>query len=180
MASSTGFSKSTGTVTGRIAYGASGVAVKGVDVKMTIADTDVDDNNSGQFHSIYFNDLTAAVTWEYPSKTYIHDKLSGSNFTTQMWMRPNEFADIDIMDFGKDVKLSMTSEGKLTFTEGKAMQPHQFEGITLDNNFNHVALIREADSLKLVVLTLDSLNNPVLQKASLKLEHRIINLTDGQ
>jgi hypothetical protein len=180
LASSTGFSKSTGTVTGRIAYGASGVAVKGVDVKMTIADTDVDDNNSGQFHSIYFNDLTAAVTWEYPSKTYIHDKLSGSNFTTQMWMRPNEFADIDIMDFGKDVKLSMTSEGKLTFTEGKAMQPHQFEGITLDNNFNHVALIREADSLKLVVLTLDSLNNPVLQKASLKLEHRIINLTDGQ
>ncbi len=116
--SDTGFAKSSGTVTGRIAYGASGVAVKGVDVKMTIADTDVDNNNSGQFHSIYFNDSIGVVRWKYPSKTYIKEKLADGDFSTQFWMYPEELSNSRVMDFGNNVSLSMTSEGGLTFTEG--------------------------------------------------------------
>ena len=50
-----GFAKSTGTVTGRIAYGSTGTAVQGVDVVMTMTSSEGDQLE--QFHSMYFTDV---------------------------------------------------------------------------------------------------------------------------
>ena len=55
-------------------------------------------------------------------------------------------------------------------SNGSEIMTHQFEGITLrKNQFNHVVLSRKADSLTVVVLTIDSINNPVIQNTSVKL-----------
>ena len=72
--SDTGFAKSSGTVTGRIAYGSSGTAVQGAEVKLVMNSTNGDE--AEQYHSMYFNDQTGAVTWTYPSETYIREKLA--------------------------------------------------------------------------------------------------------
>lgn len=52
--SNIGFAKSSGTVTGRIAYGSSGTAVQGVEVELVMNSTNGDE--AEQYHSIYFND----------------------------------------------------------------------------------------------------------------------------
>ena len=82
-----GFAKSTGTVTGRIAYGSTGTAVQGVDVVMNM--TRSEGEQIEQFHSLYFTDVNGAVTWQYPvgenqessTKNYATEKFATGDFS---------------------------------------------------------------------------------------------------
>ena len=139
-----GFAKSTGTVTGRIAFGSSGTAVQGVEVVMTMAssgDTDLE-----QYHSMYFTDVNGSVTWQYPTDTYAADLFASGDFTLQMWLFPEAFSDSRIADFGNNIALGMTSGGQLTFTNGTGTRT--FDGIALKANvYNHVVLTRSGTTL---------------------------------
>ena len=157
-----GFAKNVGTVTGRIAYGSTGIAVKGVDVVMTM--TGSGDNQPEQFHSIYFSDTSGAVTWQYPSEDFAANLFAGGDFSIQMWIYPETFSESLIADFGGGIGLGMTSGGQLAFRSGTSTQT--FNGITLQKeNFNHVVLTRSGTTLTCYVL--DNSSDATVQKATL-------------
>ena len=110
-----GFAKSTGTVTGRIAYGSTGTAVQGVDVVMNMTSSEGDQIE--QFHSMYFSDMNGAVTWQYPSDDYAAGKFATGDFSLQMWLYPESFSESTIVDFGSGIGLGMTANGGLTFND---------------------------------------------------------------
>ena len=159
-----GFAKSTGTVTGRIGYGSSGTAVQGVDVTMTM--TNSEGNEADQYHSIYFSDATGVVTWPYPSSDYAANLFAG-DFSIQLWLYPETFSKGLIAHFGGNAGLGMTASGQLTFTGGTTTQT--FSGITLQQeSYNHVVLTRSGTTLTCYVLTKDGgSGDPTVQKATL-------------
>jgi hypothetical protein len=158
-----GFAKSTGTVTGRIAYGSSGTAVQGVDVAMTM--TNSEGKEAEQYHSIYFSDATGVVTWPYPSSDYAANLFAG-DFSIQLWLYPETFSKGLIAHFGGNTGLGMTEAGQLTFTGGTTQT---FSGITLQQeSYNHVVLTRSDTTLTCYVLTKDGgSGDPTVQKATL-------------
>ncbi len=159
-----GFAKSTGTVTGRIAYGSSGTAVQGVDVVMTM--TNSQGSEAEQYHSIYFADATGGVTWAYPSSDYAASLFAG-DFSIQLWLYPETFSKSLIAHLGGNAGLGMTEAGQLTFSNGSTT--YTFNGITLQQeSYNHVVLTRNGTTLTCYVLTKDGgSNDPTVQKATL-------------
>ena len=159
-----GFAKSTGTVTGRIAYGSSGTAVQGVDVAMTM--TNSEGKEAEQYHSIYFSDATGVVTWPYPSSDYAANLFAG-DFSIQLWLYPETFSKGLIAHLGGNAGLGMTAAGQLTFSNGSTT--YTFNGITLQQeNYNHVVLTRSGTTLTCYVLTKDGgSGDPTVQKATL-------------
>ena len=156
-----GFAKSTGTVTGRIAYGSSGTAVQGVDVAMTM--TNSEGSEADQYHSIYFSDATGGVTWAYPSANYAASLFAG-NFSIQLWLYPETFSKGLIAHFGGNAGLGMTASGQLTFSNGSTT--YTFNGITLQQeSYNHVVLTRSGTTLTCYVL--NSAGGWAVKKASL-------------
>ena len=156
-----GFAKSTGTVTGRIAYGTTGTAVQGVDVVMTM--TNSEGSEADQYHSIYFSDATGGVTWPYPSGDYAANLFAG-DFSLQMWLYPEAFSKSLIAHFGGNAGLGMTEAGQLTFSNGTTT--YTFDGITLQQeSYNHVALTRSGTTLTCYVL--NSAGGWAVKKASL-------------
>lgn len=160
---SIGFAKSTGTVTGRIAYGSSGTAVQGVEVIMTRTHAGNDDQ--GQYHSMYFTDVNGSVTWQYPSDAYAASLFASDDFTVQMWLLPESFSDSRIADFGNNIVLGMTVSGQLYFSDGT--DNLTFDGITLQTNaYNHVVLTRSGTTLTCYVVNVDADNHPIVKKAT--------------
>ena len=159
-----GFAKSTGTVTGRIAYGSSGTAVQGVDVTMTM--TNSEGKEAEQYHSIYFSDATGVVTWPYPSSDYAANLFAG-DFSIQLWLYPETFSKGLIAHLGGNAGLGMTASGQLTFSNGSTT--YTFNGITLQKeSYNHVVLTRSGTTLTCYVLTKDGgSGDPTVQKATL-------------
>ncbi|MBQ8713945.1 MAG: laminin G domain-containing protein [Prevotella sp.] len=156
-----GFAKSTGTVTGRIAYGTTGTAVQGVDVVMTM--TNSEGSEADQYHSIYFADATGGVTWAYPSADYAASLFAG-DFSIQMWLYPETFSKSLIAHFGGNTGLGMTASGQLTFSNGSTT--YTFDGITLQQeSYNHVALTHSGTTLTCYVL--NSAGGWAVKKASL-------------
>lgn len=165
-----GFAKSTGTVTGRIAYGSSGIAVKGVDVIMTKNSSG--DNKKSQFYSMYFNDSSGFVKWDYPSTEYATEKFSSGDFSVQLWLYPESLSNGQIIKFDNCVSLNMTASGELTFSDSATCQ--SFEGIKLNvNNYNHVALTRSGTLMTCYVMTINERNEPVVKKASIPLTDKL-------
>ncbi len=159
-----GFAKSTGTVTGRIAYGSSGTAVQGVDVAMTM--TNSEGKEAEQYHSIYFSDATGVVTWPYPSSDYAANLFAG-DFSIQLWLYPETFSKGLIAHLGGNAGLGMTAAGQLTFSNGSTT--YTFNGITLQQeSYSHVVLTRSGTTLTCYVLTKDGgSGDPTVQKATL-------------
>jgi len=161
-----GFAKSSGTVTGRIAYGSTGTAVQDVEVVMTMTGSGGDQPE--QFHSIYFSDVNGGVTWEYPSEDYASDLFAAKDFSLQMWLYPEAFSKSLIADLGGGIGLGMTADGKLTFSDGTATQT--FDSIALKKNaYNHVVLTRSGKTLIGYVLTTRSNSSePIVQTDTLQ------------
>ena len=179
---SIGFAKSTGTVTGRIAYGSTGTAVQGVDVVMNMTSSEGDQIE--QFHSMYFTGVNGAVTWQYPvggnqessTKNYATEKFATGDFSMQIWLNPESFNETTIVDFGNGIGLGMTASGGLTFNN----QP--FDGIVLQQDvYNHVALTRKGKTLTCYVLTqVTNSSEPKVQKATLTLTDGSLALTNAE
>ena len=92
-----GLAQTTGTVSGRITYGTTGMAVKDADViaeKTGSSGADLE-----QFHAMYFNSANGYVSWKYPTNTYSSENYNNKDFTIQMWIKPEEFRAKSIISF---------------------------------------------------------------------------------
>ena len=162
-----GFAKSTGTVTGRIAYGSSGIAVKGVDVVMT--KTSSGDKDKSQFYSMYFTEASSSVNWNYSSNEYAAEKFASSDFSVQLWLYPDALSNGKIIDFGNGVGLNMTETGGLTFSNGSG-NTQTFSGVKLEKDiYYHVALTRSDTQMSCYVMTINDKNEPEVKKSSITL-----------
>ena len=165
-----GFAKSTGTVTGRIAYGSSGVAVKGVDVVMS--KTDSIGTSNLQYHAMYFSDIFGSVKWKYPSTDYATETFSEKDFSIQMWLCPDALSTSSILIMGNSTALRIANDGKLTFSDkGNAKT---FNDVTLTRNtYNHVTLTREGTQMICYIITINDRNEPVMQKDTITLSDNL-------
>ncbi len=155
-----GFAKSSGTVTGRVAFGATGTSVQDVEVVMTKADNN--STNKEQFHAVYFNDANGLVTWKYPTANYAADIFASAAFTVQMWINPEDFNNGKIVNLGNNNALSMTADGKLSFNN------LTFNDITLRKGvYNHVVLTRNGNTVTLYLLNKEAdSDKPEVKKAA--------------
>ncbi|MCR4602018.1 MAG: LamG domain-containing protein [Prevotella sp.] len=158
-----GFAKGTGTVTGRIAFGATGTSVQ--DVEVVLSKQSKDDEGSEQFHALYFNGAHGAASWQYPSESYAAEKFSADDFSLQLWLYPEEFSNAKVVNFGQDVALGMTESGQLTFNN------QTFADISLrKDSYNHIVLTRSAQTVTCYVLNNNSNSSqPDVQKTTLAL-----------
>ena len=110
-----GFAQTTGTISGRVTYGSTGMAVQGVDVEAKKMD---DERLTAQHHSIRFSDTNGELVSQYPSTRYANSIFSDKDFAIQMWINPEQLAKQDF------IGLTRGGSYELYPTE-KYINPHQ-------------------------------------------------------
>ena len=158
-----GFAQTTGTMSGRITYGTSGVAVADVDVVAKKTGDSADDES--QYHAIRFTADNGTVSWLYPSVNYARDKFNGGDFSMQLWILPEAFRDVWFARFRKSSPacgLSMFNTGQLDFFDGSDNYP--FNLYLTKNEYNHVTLTRQGNTLTCYLVVLDGDGNAKVTK----------------
>ena len=159
-----GFAQSTGTMSGRITFGTTGMAVANVDV---IAKKTGDNNDDyEQYHAIRFKETNGAVTWDYPNVEYAKNQLASGNFTIQMWINPSTLSDAKVARLnGENCYVGMTAEGKLKFVNGSST--YTFDDVVLTaGQYNHVTLTRSGTTLTCSVVGADAAGSPILNSST--------------
>ena len=155
-----GFAQTSGTISGRITFGASGSAVANVDVEAKRTGASSDD--AEQYHAMRFTGTNGAVTWTYPTETYAADMLSSGNFTIQMWIQPDELAEAKIVRLnGEDCYVGMNANGELTFSNNGTTYTFT-EAVLTAGKYHHVVLTRNGGNVTASVMSTDSEGLPQL------------------
>ncbi len=160
-----GFAQTTGTLSGRITFGAAGTAVAGVDVVARRVGASAADGS--QYHAMRFTGTNGAVTWAYPDDSYAAGKFSTGSFSMQMWVSPDEFSDARFARFQDNRALGMLSTGQLLFCDGT--DNYAFDLYLKKNVYNHVVLTRSGDRLVCCLMDYDDDGNPVMNADTLTL-----------
>ncbi|MBQ7237169.1 MAG: hypothetical protein IJS20_00085 [Bacteroidales bacterium] len=162
-----GFAQTTGTMSGRITFGATGSSVANVDV--VARKTSATDTDNGQFHAMRFTEALGYVSWTYPSRNYADDRFNTGDFSIQMWVNPEELTDAKIVRLnGEDCALGMNTEGKLVLVSGS--ETYTFDNTVLTaGQYNHVVLSLNGKQLTASVVGSKEDGNAVLNSSTLTL-----------
>ena len=171
-----GFAQTTGTMSGRITFGATGSSVANVDVEAKRTGTSGDDTE--QYHAMRFTGSNGAVRWTYPSSTYVADKLASGNFTIQMWVNPETLGQAKMVRLnGETCYIGMNAEGKMTLYTGS--QTYTFANAVLKaGQYNHVVLTRSGTTVTAGVVGTDEAGVAVLN-SSTQTVNGSLNLTNA-
>ncbi|MBR6188501.1 MAG: hypothetical protein IKQ59_06030 [Prevotella sp.] len=163
-----GFAQTTGTMSGRITFGATGSSVANVDVeaRRTATSGDVE----AQYHAMRFTDTNGAVTWTYPSETYATDKFAQGDFTIQMWVKPEVLAEAKIVRLnGEGCYIGMNASGQLTLVNNEGV--YTFKNVALTaKQYNHVVVTRSGKSVTASVVRTSSSDTNTLKSSTLSVE----------
>ena len=159
-----GFAQTTGTMSGRITFGATGSSVANVSVEAKRTGASGDDE--AQYHAMRFTGDNGAVTWTYPSATYAAGKLAAGDFTIQLWVNPETLAEAKMVRLnGETCYIGMNTEGKLTLYDGSTT--YTFAGAVLTaGQYNHVVLTRSGTTVTAGVVGADAAGVPVLNSST--------------
>ena len=171
-----GFAQTTGTMSGRITFGATGSSVANVDVEAKRTGTSSDSEN--QYHSMRFTGEQGAVTWTYPSTTYVANKLAQGNFTIQLWVNPEALGEAKIIRLnGETCYVGMDDSGQLTLVNGETT--YTFANAVLKaGQYNHVVLTRSGTTVTASVVGADEAVVPILNGSTQTLDGSL-TLTDA-
>ena len=159
-----GFAQTTGTISGRITYGSTGMAVAGADVEAKR--TGQTDNNEAQYHAIRFTDISGFVTWQYPDANYAKNKFQNGDYSMQMWIYPEEFSNQWIARLKGDNRgaIGIGGNGELLYCCGTSPQ-YNFNTLKLkQGEYNHVTMTRKGKQVTFYLVEPDSVGNPVVKK----------------
>lgn len=161
-----GFAQTKGTVSGRVTFGTSGVAVANVDVvaKKT-GDSSADE---AQYQAMHFTADNGTVTWDYPSASYAKDKFDQGNFSIQLWMLPEAFRSVWFARLRNGMGLAMYNTGQLLFNDGS--KNYEFNLRLRKGEYNHVTLTRDGNDLACYLIQIDADGNPQLTADTLQLD----------
>ena len=159
-----GFAQTTGTMSGRITFGATGSSVANVDVEARR--TGASDNAEAQYHAMRFTGNQGAVIWEYPSTTYAANKLSSGDFTIQLWLNPETLGEAKMVRLnGENCYMGMDANGKLTLVNGETT--YTFDNAVLQaGQYNHVVLTRSGTTVTASVVGADAAGIAVLNSST--------------
>ena len=159
-----GFAQTTGTMSGRITFGATGSSVANVDVEARRTGESVEDN--AQYHAMRFTGNEGAVIWKYPSETYAADKFATGNFSVQMWIYPETLGEAKIIRLnGETCYVGMDANGKLTLVDGS--KTCTFDNTVLTaGQYNHVVLTRNGQTVTASVVGTDADGMAVLNSST--------------
>ncbi len=159
-----GFAQTTGTMSGRITFGATGSSVANVDVEARRTGTSGD--AEAQYHAMRFTGSNGAVTWTYPSTTYASGKLATGNFTIQLWVNPETLGEAKMLRLnGETCYVGMNGSGKLTLVNGEST--YTFDNAVLKaGQYNHVVLTRSGQTVTASVVGADAAGVPLLNSST--------------
>jgi len=171
-----GFAQTTGTMSGRITFGATGSSVANVSVEARRTGASGDDE--AQYHAMRFTGDNGAVTWTYPSTTYAAEKLSSGDFTIQLWVNPETLGEAKMVRLnGETCYVGMDGNGKLTLVNGETT--YTFAGAVLTaGQYNHVVLTRSGQTVTASVVGSDEAGIAVLNGSTQTLDGSL-TLTDA-
>ena len=133
-----GFAQASGTISGRITFGTSGMAVQGVEVEVKqIGEEDA----AEQYHAVHFTGENGQLIWNYPSEDYAAGIFSTNPWSIQMWLNPDSLKVCRIADF-----IGMSAEGAI---QVKATDTtYTFPDVKLKaNEYRHLTLTRSGNTL---------------------------------
>lgn len=169
-----GFSKATGTISGRVTYGSTGVAVKGVDVVVKQLN---DDNNAEQYHSMRFTGNDGKLKWSYPSKNYAAETFADGDWSIQMWLNPDTVKTQPIVCLnGSLCYIGMNDAGQLTVHTDQ--DTYTFDSAVVVNRYCHLTLTRSGATLRAYVISMDMDGLPVTHTSAVSLSGSL-NLSDA-
>ena len=172
-----GFAQTTGTMSGRITFGATGSSVTNVDVEARR--TGASDNAEEQYHAMRFTDTNGAVTWAYPSTTYAAGKLAAGDFTIQLWVNPETLGEAKMVRLnGESCYVGMDADGKLTLVDGATTYTFEYAVLTA-GQYNHVVLTRSGQTVTASVVGSDAAGVAVLN-CSTQTVNGDLTLTDAE
>ena len=162
-ATDVGFAQATGTVSGRITYGTTGMAVQDADVVAEMTGSSGEELE--QFHAMYFDSTDGLLKWSYPSKTYLNEKFSSGNYTVQLWIKPEELKSGQaIVSFKNGQALYAKTDGSLLY--GSRTNNVNL-GITLKKGiYSHLVLARSGNELTCYLVEPVVDGNPTVTKTT--------------
>ena len=171
-----GFAQTTGTMSGRITFGATGSSVANVDVEARR--TGASGDAEAQYHAMRFTGSNGAVTWTYPSTTYAAGKLATGDFTIQLWVNPETLGEAKMVRLnGETCYVGMDANGKLTLVDG--LTTYTFAGaVLIAGQYNHVVLTRSGQTVTASVVGSDEAGIAVLNSSTQTLDGSL-TLTDA-
>ena len=143
-----GFSQAYGTVSGRITYGATGVAVANAAVKAELLDN-YDD--AEQYYAVRFTGTNGNLTWKYPSQNYAQETFINNDWTIQMWINPDVIADQRILTIGSNLFFGMSASGQAYYTQNDASSLNLFQFTA--NQYQHLTIAKDQDSIRFWTIT---------------------------
>lgn len=163
VTSDIGFAQTTGTVTGRVTYGSSGMAVQGVEV---VAHKTNEAADGYQYHALWFRQKKGELEWQFPKQDYAAGVFNGP-FTIQLWVNPINKEEGTIVKL-QSLSLGMNANGTLQLkTKDKT---YDFKGVTLKaKKYNHIALTCDSNRYVAYVLDKDTNGLPLVHSYSLTL-----------
>ena len=176
-----GFAQSTGTMSGRITFGATGTSVANVDVE--VVKTGDNDDDYEQYHAIRFKDANGAVSWAYPANgsdnaSNYTNKLKTGDFTIQLWINPTQLTEAKVIKLNDETcYLGMTSDGKLQLWNNSDVYTFDHAVLTA-GTYNHVTLTRSGTTLACHVVGADAAGVPMLNSSTQTLSGNL-DMTDA-
>ena len=163
-----GFAQTTGTMSGRITFGATGSSVANVDVEARRTGTSGDD--AVQYHAMRFTDAEGAVIWAYPSADYAAGKLAQGDFIIQMWVNPETIGEAKMVRLNDETcYVGMDADGKLTLTDNSKTYTFA-DAVLTAGQYNHVVLTRSGQTVTGSVVGADEDGIAILNSNSAELD----------
>lgn len=159
-----GFAQALGTVSGRVTYGTSGIAVAGVDVVAQVASNV---GNAKHFHSIYFDNNIGRAEWVYPA-SYDAADVFKNDFSIQLWVAPDAInQEQTFLRTGK-WSVGTDAEGLLTLINGSTT--HSFNKIHLvAHQYDHLTITHRDSTVICYIVRIDNDGLQVVTSDTVKL-----------
>ena len=158
-----GFAQTTGTVSGRITYGASGMAVPDADV---VAKRLSDNEDDHQHYALFFNDPIGQAVWDYPDDSYANSVFKNNPWSVQLWIKPETQGQQTFLQLSDQLSLGMDNDNHPVF--GDAV----FTNLTLTpGQYNHLTLTRTGKNITCCLVAYDDNGLPRLLSGKIVLNN---------
>ena len=156
-----GFAQASATISGRITFGSSGMAVQGVEVEARqIGEGDGGD----QYHAIRFTGVNGLLTWNYPTNDYASGIFATQPWSIQMWFNPDTLQEQTILQInGTECYVGMNADGRLVLVNGSGIYTFGNATITA-GQYSHITLARSGAIVTCYVRT-DNIQDTVVHSS---------------
>lgn len=143
--SDVGYSQALATISGRITFGTTGMAVANVDV--VVKPIIENEESEGQYHAARFTGANGKLTWKYPTPTYAQETFGDNDWTIQLWFSPDKSASQRILTLGRNLYFGKKENGQAYFVYKSTL--YRMGHIYSLNKYQHLTITKDQDSIRM-------------------------------